>query len=259
MSERLARLPRHNLSEQGFDPFGCSPDFVRQVAPWIWAVYRFYFRTQTFGLEKVPAGRVLLIANHAGQIPIDGMIVGAALALESDSPRLARSMVEKWVPTLPFVSWLMARAGQVVGTPENCVRLLQRDEAIVVFPEGVRGISKPFSRRYQLAEFGTGFMRLALQTGTPIVPVAVIGSEEQVPTLLNAKGLARLIGAPSFPIAPLPFPLPVRYRLYFGEPMRLTGDPDEEDRRIHMKVKSVRSALQALIHRGLRERRHVFW
>jgi len=256
---RIERLPRDNLNEFGFDPFGYSPDYVRSVAPYVLLFYKFYFRTQVFGVEKVPKGRVILVANHSGQIPVDGMILATAMMVEPEEPRMVRSMVEKWVPTLPFVSYFMVRTGQVVGTPDNCVRLLERDECISVFPEGVRGISKPFSERYKLVEFGSGFMRLALKTRSPIVPVAIIGGEEQAPSLHNSRTLARLIGSPSFPVTPIPFPLPVRYRLFFGEPMVFRGDEDEEDERVERKVRSVRSALQALIHRGLRERRHVFW
>lgn len=256
---RVASLPRDKLNEYGFDQFGYSPDFVMKVAPIIWFFYRYYFRVECFGVDKVPKGRVLLIANHAGQIPIDGMIIAASMVLDAPNPRIVHSMVEKWVPTLPFVSWFMSRTGQVVGTPENCIRLLERDETILAFPEGVKGISKLFSQRYQLAEFGNGFMRLALATKAPIVPVAVIGSEEQLPSFHNSASIARILGSPAFPITVFPIPLPVRYRLYYGEPFMFKGDPDEEDKKLETKVRIVRSALQALIHRGLRERRHIFW
>ena len=257
--EKLKYLPRDNVGEFGVDPFGYSPDFVAKVAPVVLFLYRVYFRTQVFGIEKVPEGRVILIANHAGQIPIDGMILATSMMVDGPKPRMVRSMVEKWAPTLPFVSWFFARTGQVVGTPDNCLRLLQRDECIAVFPEGSRGISKPFSQRYKLVEFGHGFMRLALGANAPIVPVAIIGGEEQLISVHNSKTVARLLGAPAFPVLPLPMVLPVRYRLYFGEPMYFRGDPDDDERKIELKVKRVRSALQALIHYGLRQRRHVFW
>jgi 1-acyl-sn-glycerol-3-phosphate acyltransferase len=172
-------------------------------------------------------------------------------------------MVEKFIPTLPFASYLLTRWGQITGTPENCRQLLESDEAVLVFPEGVRGISKPFSQRYQLQEFGLGFMRLALATGTPIVPVAVIGAEEQAPAV-NVKPLARLFGAPAFPVMPFPpffplLPLPVKYRLHFGEPLQPTGDPDDDDEVIADKVRAVRARIQSLLRLGLEERRHVFW
>jgi 1-acyl-sn-glycerol-3-phosphate acyltransferase len=141
--------------------------------------------------------------------------------------------------------------------------LLAAEEAVLVFPEGARGISKPFSKRYQLAEFGKGFMRLALEMQAPIVPVAVIGAEEQAPAV-NLKPLARLLRTPSFPIVPYPpfvapLPLPVKYRLYFGEPMTFTGDPDDDDDVLDEKAKTVKNRIQSMIHLGLREREHVFW
>jgi 1-acyl-sn-glycerol-3-phosphate acyltransferase len=134
---------------------------------------------------------------------------------------------------------------------------------VLVFPEGTRGISKSFSKRYQLAEFGKGFMRLALEMQAPIVPIAVIGAEEQAPAV-NVKALARLVRAPSFPVVPYPpffplVPLPVKYRLYFGEPIRLSGDPDDDDEILDEKASIVKSRIQSMIHQGLRDRAHVFW
>ncbi|HEX4459740.1 MAG TPA: glycerol acyltransferase, partial [Polyangia bacterium] len=125
------------------------------------------------------------------------------------------------------------------------------------------GISKPFTQRYQLQEFGLGFMRLALETKTPIVPVAVIGAEEQAPAV-NMKSLARLLGMPSFPVMPLPpfvpiLPYPTKYRLYFGEEQRFDGDADDDDEVIAEKVLHVRNQIQSMIRFGLKERRHIFW
>jgi 1-acyl-sn-glycerol-3-phosphate acyltransferase len=168
-------------------------------------------------------------------------------------------MVEKWVPTLPFVSVLFSRAGQVVGTPANARALLARDEALMVFPEGARGISKTFDRRYRLEEFGLGFMRLALETNTPIVPIAVIGAEEQLPSLYNAKHVARMLGMPAMPIIPNLFvPLPVKYHIRFGAPMVFEGEHDDEDRVIRARVDRVVGAIEDLIEIGLRERRGLF-
>ena len=250
-------------NEFGFDSFGMSKDSLRRavtVARWL---YRHYFRAQAFGIEHVPAaGRMILVANHSGQLPFDGLVIASACFLEPPQPRMVRAMVEFFVPTVPFASYLFSRWGQITGTPENCRRLLSSEEAVLVFPEGARGISKPFSKRYQLAEFGKGFMRLALETGSPIVPIAVIGAEEQAPAV-NLKPLARLMGLPSLPIVPyppfLPLPLPVKYRLHFGEPMHFTGDPDDDDEVLDEKVKQVRNRIQSMIHIGLRERQHVFW
>jgi 1-acyl-sn-glycerol-3-phosphate acyltransferase len=251
-------------NEYGFDPFGFhrgSMKYVILVARWL---YRDYFRASVVGIENLPAaGRVLLVANHSGQLPFDGLVISCACFLEAEPPRVPRSMVEHFVPTVPFASYLFNRWGQITGTPENCRRLLRDEEAILVFPEGARGISKSFSQRYQLQDFGLGFMRLALETETPIVPVAVIGAEEQAPAL-NLRPIAKLLGSPSFPIVPYPpfvplFPLPVKYRLYFGEPLTFAGDPDDDDDALRDKVKVVQNRLQSLIHLGLRERKHVFW
>ena len=106
-------------------------------------------------------------------------MIGTALLLEGQPPRPLRSMVERWVPSLPHVSTLFARLGQVLGTPENCRYLLENEEVVLVFPEGARGISKTIDKAYQLQEFGHGFMRLAMENKTPIVPVGVVGAEEQ--------------------------------------------------------------------------------
>lgn len=251
-------------NEFGYDPFGMSRDSLAIAARFARFLYRNYFRASAFGIENIPAsGRVLFVSNHSGQLPFDGLVIGAATFLEPPQPRLVRSMVEYFVPTVPFASYLFARWGQITGTPENCRRLLSAEEAVLVFPEGARGISKDFGKRYQLAEFGKGFMRLALEMQAPIVPVAVIGAEEQAPAV-NVKPLARLLRVPSFPVVPYPpfvpiVPLPVKYRLYFGEAMSFTGDPDDDDDVLDEKVAQVKNTIQTMIHNGLRAREHVFW
>jgi 1-acyl-sn-glycerol-3-phosphate acyltransferase len=262
--ERIERL-RIRLGDGGVDPFGLDPDTARYVLVAAQRLYRDYFRAEVHGLANVPEGRVLLVSNHSGQIPLDGMSIACAMLLDHDPPRIVRTMVEKWTATLPFVSQLFPRLGQVVGVPENCLRLLEMEEAILVFPEGSRGISKPFSKRYKLQEFGLGFMRLALESGAPIVPVAVLGAEEQYISVANVRSLARVFGMPAFPVVPqllLPggfMPLPVRHRIHFGEPMHFTGDPDDEDAVIEEKVAAVRATVQSMINRALKERTSVFF
>jgi 1-acyl-sn-glycerol-3-phosphate acyltransferase len=258
---RLEQLtPPRN--EFGVDPYGLDVDYVvAAIAPLLW-MYRKYFRVQLYGVEQVPAeGRVVLVSNHSGQLPLDGAMIEIALLIDKDPPRVARALVEKWVPTLPFVSTFMARCGQIVGTPENCRRLLAADEAILVFPEGVRGLNKPFSERYRLRPFGPGFMRLALESGAPIVPIAVIGAEEQAPALFDLKPLARLLSFPAFPITPtiLPLPLPARYHIHFGAPMHFKGSPDEEDQELEGKVSEVQDAVRGLVERGLAQRTSVYF
>ncbi|MEL6180785.1 MAG: lysophospholipid acyltransferase family protein [Myxococcota bacterium] len=265
LTERLRQLQEVQEIDD-FDPFGFEPEFLKWVLPFVAWVYRRYFRVEAHGLEHLPAGSVLLVANHSGQVPLDGMMIAASCLLDAPQPRMVRSMIERWVPTLPFVSWFFARCGQILGTRENFRLLNSRGAAILVFPEGIRGINKTYDKAYQLQRFGLGFMRLALENNLPIVPVAVIGAEEQAPALYNARGLARLLGAPALPITPtfpllgpLGFlPLPVRYRLYYGEPMTFSGDPDDEDRVVEDKVSEVRTALEALIQHGLKQRKTIW-
>ncbi len=258
---RLEKLtPPKN--EYGVDPYGFDLEYLTSaIAPLLW-LYRRYFRVETHGIDSVPAeGRVLLVANHSGQLPFDAAMIDIALLIDRDPPRATRALVDTWVPTLPFVSTFMARCGQIVGTPENCRRLLAADECLLVFPEGTRGLGKPFSERYRLQAFGHGFMRMALESDAPIVPVGVVGAEEQAPQVFDVKPLARLLGFPYLPITPtlFPLPLPVRYHLHFGEPMRFTGSPDDEDAVLEEKVAKVKSAVAGLLARGLERREHVFW
>lgn len=251
-------------NELGFDPFGLSRKSLSYAALLSGWLYRDYFRTEVHGIENIPDdGRVLLVANHSGHLPFDGLVIGAAAFFDKSPPRIVRSMVEKFIPTVPFASYVLSRWGQITGTPENCRRLLAAEEAILVFPEGVRGISKGFSQRYKLQQMGLGFMRLALETNTPIVPVAVIGGEEQAPAI-NFKRLAKVFGLPALPIVPYPpffpiLPLPVKYRLYFGEALHFEGDPDDDDEVLAAKVQAVKNRIRSMVHLGLRARKHVFW
>ena len=150
----------------------------------------------------------------------------------------------------------------MVGTPANCVHMLENEECVMVFPEGVRGINKPWSKRYQLQRFGLGFMRLALQTDTPIVPVGIAGSEEQAPGLTTLDRLGRLMGTPPLPITltfpwlgPLGLlPLPSKYVICFGESLRFEGDANDEDAVIEGKVAQVKRAIDGLMAEGRAER-----
>jgi 1-acyl-sn-glycerol-3-phosphate acyltransferase len=248
----------------GSDPFGFDARTARQAAAVSAFFHRMYFRTEVYDVDRVPAGRVLLVANHSGQIPIDAAIIGCALFFDANPPRVVRAMVEKWVATLPFVSTFFSRVGQVVGVPENARRLLEMGELVLAFPEGVRGVAKPFMKRYQLEEFGHGFMRLAMESQTPIVPVAVIGAEEQYLSFGNVKWAARALGIPVFPLVPqllVPggaLPLPTKYRLFFGEPMRFEGDAND-DARVADNAYVVREAVAHLLRRGLLQRKSVFF
>ena len=256
---------RANVGERGIDPFGLDPEWAKWAVACSAVLHRLWFRTEIHGVDRVPPGRVMLVANHSGQIPLDGLVIGATMFLDHDPPRVVRSMVERWSQTLPFIALAFQRVGQVVGVQANAKRLLELGECVLVFPEGVRGISKTYAHRYELQPFGLGFMRLALETQTPIVPVAVIGAEEQYVSVANVEGIARLLGLPSLPLLPqllIPggqLPLPVRYRLRFGDPMRFEGDHDDDDAVIEQKVEAVRAAIDGLLQRGLAERESVFF
>ena len=152
------------------------------------------------------------------------------------------------------------------GTPENCIALLERDACVMVFPEGARGINKPYSKAYQLQRFGLGFMRLAIGTDTPIVPVGIVGSEEQSPGLADVKWLGKLVGSPAFPITPtFPWlglagfvPLPVKFRIRFGEPLRFEGDANEDDASIEKRVTVVKRSVRKLVAEARAERKGWF-
>jgi 1-acyl-sn-glycerol-3-phosphate acyltransferase len=260
--DRVHELRLH-VARHGEDPFGLDPEAARQAVKLCAFFHRLYFRTEAHGLENLPSGRVLLVANHSGQVPIDAAIIGTTLFLDVTPPRFMRAMVDRWAETLPFVPDFFSRIGQVVGDPEKARRLLERDELVLSFPEGTRGISKPFSRRYQLEEFGTGFMRLAMELGVPVVPVAVIGAEEQYINVGNLDWAARALSLPAFPLLPqllVPggqMPLPARYRLYFGEPLRFSDDADQ--RRVEQNARLVRATVQSMLDVGLRQRRSIFF
>ncbi|MBI5495029.1 MAG: acyltransferase family protein [Deltaproteobacteria bacterium] len=256
LAARLDALDRSNLNEFGVDPFGFSPEETKLYAGPAWWLYKHYFRVEQTGVENVPDGRVLLVANHGGQLPLDGAMIIMSILGERPVPRLGRAMVEHWAAELPFVGTWFARCGQVIGDPESCKRLLLADEAVLVFPEGSKGINKMWNQIYRLREFGLGFMRQALETHTPIVPVAVVGHEEQSLALFDLKPVARLLGMPALPVTltGLPLPLPTKYHIEFGAPMHFEGDHNDEDDVVGRKVALVRETLQRMVKDGLKRR-----
>lgn len=262
LESRARRIATHT-NEYGYDPFGFDPQWTAPLMLPMALLYRHWLRVETSGIEQVPSGRVLLIANHAGNtVAYDAAMMSMALFLECEPPRIARGMAEYYLPRLPFFNVAMQRMGSVVGTPQNCVTLLENDEAVMVFPEGQRGFIKPYHQAYELQEFGLGFLRMALQTGTPIVPVGIVGSEEQSPGLARMESIAQRIGAPALPLtATFPLlgplgilPLPVKFRVRFGEPLRFAGDPDDDNARIAQHVDAVKDRIRTLIAEGLEAR-----
>jgi len=259
IDERIEYVGR-GLNEYGYDKWGFSPADVRKtIGVYAW-LYNHYFRVKVHDIDRVPAGRGLLIGNHSSQLAYDGMMVACSMLLEADPPRAVRTMIEKFFQHQPFVNVMMARSGQLTGLPQNCVRLLEDDHLIMVFPEGARGGGKTIWERYQLKRFGQGFLRLAMQTGSPIIPFGFIGGEEACPSLVDVKPLARLMGMPYVPITPtiLPLPLPAKCSIYFGEPLVFEGTGNEEDSEIIEKVDVVKQSIAALIARGRAERKGVF-
>lgn len=261
--ERFRRLTEKYHVPGEPEPFGVDIEALKNTAVGAAILYRHYFRVVSLGAHRVPHGRVLLISNHSGQIPLDGAMISAAMFLEPEVPRLVRTMVDRRVKHIPGVSDLFRKSGQVEGTPENCSELLSRGEIVLSFPEGVRGISKPFSQRYRLERFGKGFMRLAMLTRTPIVPVAVVGAEEQYLSLGQWTWMKERLGLPALPLLPqllLPggvMPLPTKYRIEFGEPMRFEGDTADVHE-VSENAWVVRQAVSAMLDEGLKRRSGVF-
>lgn len=260
--ERIEQIAKGQNNDFGVDPYGFDPRTLKSLMPILCWFYRHYFRVETFGAENVPEGRMMVIANHSGQLPFDGAMIITAFLLEPKIPRLLRGMVERWSAEVPFISTLFPRIGQVIGSPSTCGSLLERGEGVIVFPEGVKGISKLFSERYKLTNFGSGFMRIALAAKAPIVPVAVIGAEEQAPAVANFMPLAKSLGLPALPIIfpqIVPLPLPVKYRLYIGEPLYFSGDGTEDDDEINGLVEKAKGTIQDMIDAGLSARKHIFF
>jgi 1-acyl-sn-glycerol-3-phosphate acyltransferase len=260
---RASLRDRIQVNSAGFDPWGLNLEVAERALRSVRFLYDRYFRVRTFGIDRVPAnGRLMIVPNHSGTLPIDGLLIALAMVLEGKPPRLVRGMVERWFPSLPFISTLFTRCGQTVGDPENCRDLLRRDQTILVFPEGVRGTGKTYWRRYELQWFGTGFMRLALETKTPIVPVAVVGAEETYPSIYNIGWLAKLMKVPYVPVTPFfpllgplgALPLPVQIDLRFGAPRLFEGDPDAPDAEVMQKVDEVKAEISRLIDEGLQAR-----
>ncbi len=250
--ERAGRLDL-NFNAHGFDSIGISKEHVALYYSFLQPFYRQYFRVCTSGIDHVPReGGAMLIGNHSGSIPSDAGMVMASLFFDLEPPRHVHGMVEKFAQNLPFLSSWFSRIGQLTGLPEHAERLLNDGRLLLVFPEGARGTGKLYSERYQLVRFGTGFMRIALQTGSPIVPFAYVGGEESFPTIYHAKTMARLTGVPYWPVPPylLPVPLPVACRVHYGEPMHFEGDGTESDQVIEGYVKAVRARIASLIQEG---------
>ncbi|MBI3097598.1 MAG: acyltransferase family protein [Planctomycetes bacterium] len=265
-------LKRRERGEYEVDEFGLDPEFAQMSRPFFRFLYKTYWRVTTTGIGNVPGkGRALLVANHAGVMPWDGAMINMAVWEEHPSPRYVRTLYLDWFQTLPYVSILLARTGQVMACPENGERLLKQDALTAVFPEGVKGVGKLFRDRYRLARFGRGgFVKMAIRCRAPIIPVSVVGSEEVHPSLARMTLLEKLTGIPIIPMTPtFPWtgllgliPLPSKWYLHFGEPVDCAPYPPEaaEDYLLVARLTAqVRDTIQEKIHELLKERKTVFW
>lgn len=242
---------------RGYDPYGISRNRVAEMFSLFSFLYRHYFRVSTYGVENIPArGRAMIIGNHCGGIAVDAAMVITSAFLELDPPRLAQGMAEKFINRVPFASMYSMRTGQFPGLPETAERLLNEERLLMVFPEGARGTAKLYWQRHSLVEFGTGFMRLAMKTGTPIIPAGILGGGEAIPTVMNSESLGRLIGVPYVPFTPylLALPLPAKMEIRYGEPMRFEGSGSEDDHVVHGHVERVKRAVSSLMADGIRAR-----
>jgi 1-acyl-sn-glycerol-3-phosphate acyltransferase len=267
----VERVVRRLEGDQQDDEWGFDEDFADLVEPLFSFLFDRWWRVQVEGVERVPPhGRVLLAANHAGILPWDATMISVALLRQHPLPRHPRFLVLNWAFDLPWVSVFIRKVGGVVASPHNALRLLEQDHLVAVFPEGVKGTGKPFSERYRLRRFGRGgFVEVALRTGAPIVPVAVVGSEEIYPKIGDLPPVARLIGAPFFPVTPtFPWlgplgtvPLPSKWRIEFCEPIETAhhGSEAAADRALVLELtEQVRDTVQRAVYANVARRGPAF-
>jgi len=239
------------------DPWGFKLETVKKALDVVYPLFLKYFKVRTFGTENIKNETYMVVSNHTGQIPIDGVLITTAFAMESVHTRILHSMIERFMSALPFLGDLSAQAGSILGDRENCKWLLNNNESILVFPEGVRGVSKSTKNFYQLQKFSTGFYRIALEAQVKILPVAVIGAEEMFPFVYQATGLAKQLGLPALPITANFVPLPSPIDIYFGEPISVLEGVDREasDKVIRPEIDIIETKIKTMIKHGLENKR----
>lgn len=254
------------------DQFGYSPAYWNKFEKLASFLFETYWRVDVQGIENVPhQGRALLVANHSGALPYDGGMIKVAIEKRHPAHRLVRFLVEDFAFNLPFIGALIGRLGGVRATPENGNRLLQADQLVAVFPEGLKGVGKLFFERYQLKRFGRGgFIRLAVKAKSPIIPVAIVGAEEIHPIFAKIKWLAKPFGLPYLPITPtFPWlgplgviPFPSKWIIRFGRPLNFHLDPTIDPNntlQVMRRAEQVRSAIQGMVNELLMLRPHPFY
>jgi 1-acyl-sn-glycerol-3-phosphate acyltransferase len=272
LRDAIERMGRRLAGEYHEDEWGFDEEFAEAAYPLFEFLYERWWRVETTGVVNVPAhGRGLIVSNHSGSLfPFDATMIGVGIMKEHPLPRWTRPLVLNWAFELPFLSFFMRKVGGVPASPFNAIRLLEQDELVMVFPEGVKGTGKKFEQRYRLQRFGRGgFVEVALRTGAPIIPTAVVGAEEIYPVLGQSSALARLAGAPFLPLTPtFPWlgplgliPLPSRWRIEFCEPIDLSehGPEAAEDKALLFDISErVRETIQAALYENLVKRGSAF-
>jgi 1-acyl-sn-glycerol-3-phosphate acyltransferase len=270
LADVLAFARRRFEGSYEIDEFGFDPDFTETLAlPALRVLYEKWFRVEVNGIEHVPgSGGALLVANHAGGLwPLDAAMTAVAVRAEHPEHRYLRPLGADLLFATPGAGMLARRAGATLACHADADRLLQAKELVGVWPEGFKGIGKPYRDRYRLRRFGRGgFVRCAITAGVPIIPVSIVGSEEIHPVLANSKLLGRVLGLPYFPITPtFPWlgplglvPLPSKWYLEFGEPIETEGlnaaDPDV----VFETTDFVRETIQNTLYRLLSHRRSIW-
>ena len=272
LTSAVGFLRRRLTGDYDVDEFGFDADLTDSVllAP-LRPLYRHWFRVEVRGLENVPAdGGALVVGNHSGTVALDALMTQLALLDEHPAHRHLRMLGADLVFQTPFVGEISRKAGHTLACTPDAERLLRAGELVGVWPEGFKGIGKPFSERYKLQRFGRGgFVAAALRTSTPIIPVAIVGAEETYPMVGNVPWLARALGLPYFPLTPtFPWfgplglvPLPSKWIIEFGEPIRTDAhEPAEADdpMLVFNLTDQVRETIQQNLYRLLVDRRGVF-
>jgi 1-acyl-sn-glycerol-3-phosphate acyltransferase len=242
------------------DPWGFNIDLCEKTLRALLPFYRSYFKVRVFGAENVQDRPYMIVSNHTGQLPIDGMLITIAFALEVSPPRILRVMVERFLAQLPFLGDISAQTGAILGDRANCQYLLDNHESILVFPEGVRGISKNTPDYYKVRSFSQGFYRIAAHNKTPILPVCVIGAEEMFPFVFHAKKLASFLSLPSLPLSANLFPLPSPIDIYIGKeiPIPESIEAEASDKDIKENVFQIENTIKRMVINGLKNRRPFF-
>jgi len=240
------------------DPWGFSPEKAITDLKLLYPLYRYYFNVKLHGVENFDHSKnYMVISNHTGQIPIDALLICTAFFLELNPPIVLRPLVERFLSGLPFLGKWSSEGGAVLGDRQNCLNLLKREESLLVFPEGVRGIAKSSKNHYELQPFTKGFIRMALQTKTPILPIAVIGAEEFYPFVFHSKKLANFLRVPAIPLSLNLLPLPSPVDIYIGSPYQLPLElsPDSPDEEIEKHILNISDEVNSMIEQGLKNKR----